>query len=311
MRFFLAFCLLIPTGLFAPVAEAETDARLQVSILPTEQPTGRPDVGNLAKSALPLVLDRLIPVQSRGRANGLPMPHHLLSRVVPGQDQTLVEFNARKVFNLLQRHQIPSIMVWPKFSLILKVQNQYGSSMQQSEQLLYERAADIATRWGIQLADNSPSLVISWRWLSDMNQMVVMVRGNSRLQEYSETRQLGPGDPLDVVASWLQEIMLRARDAYATDNDTSPGLAAARPQPTNITEQRLVFDRFMSLGEQAVMEAGLRSDSRVSALIPVEFSAHREVYRLLLKDSSDDWLVSWFARRGMVLQRTSEGWLGH
>jgi len=303
------FLLIFFTVLFSVNAEAAPDDRLLVFIPETGLPASRPDFSSLANSALPVIWDRLIPRSKRTGAVALQATANLVSRIVPGQDKTLVEFNGPEVFRLLKSKNIPRIKTLPKFNLRLKVQSNFGYSMQQSQQLLYQQAGEIAEKWGILLTTKAPALVVSWRWLNEMNQVALMVRGNTRLREYSEVRQLELGDPVDVLGAWLQEVMLNARDAYAVDDIIDqPGLQV---QHTDIAEKFLVFDRIMPLSEQVVMETGLRSDSRVFALIPKRFSAQLQRYRLLLKGNDDAWLTAWFARRGIVLQPIPRGWQGH
>jgi len=301
--------LLALAALFSVNADAASDDRLLVFIPETGQSASRPDFSSLAKSAQPVIWDRLIPRRKRTGADVLPATANLVSRIVPGQETTLVEFNGPEVFSLLEANHIPYIKTLPRFNLRLKVQSNFGYSMQQSEQVLYQQAGEIAKKWGILLTTKAPSLVISWRWLNEMNQVALMVRGNTQLQEYSEVRQLELGDPADVLGAWLQEVLLNARDAYAVDGTTDqPGMEV---QATDITEKLLVFDRFMPLGEQVVMETGLRSDPRVFALIPKRFSAQLQLYRLLLRGHDDAWLTAWFARRGTALQPIPEGWQSH
>jgi len=301
--------LIFLAALFSVNAAAASDDRLSVFIPETGQPASRPDFSSLANSALPVIWDRLIPRSKRTGADALPATANLVSRIVPEQDKTLVEFNGPEVFSLLKANHIPRIKSLPRFNLRLKVQSNFGYSMQQSQQLLYQQAGEIAEKWGILLTTKAPALLISWRWLNEMNQVALMVRGNTRLREYSEVRQLELGDPVDVLGAWLQEVMLNARDAYAVDDTIDqPGLQA---QPTNIAEKFLVFDRVMPLSEQVVMETGLRADPRVFALIPKRFSAQLQRYRLLLKGNDDAWLTAWFARRGIALQPIPGGWQGH
>jgi hypothetical protein len=292
------------------LAMASSDPRLQVSIPQSNQLLSRPPIEDMAQAAAPLLWDRLIPRKVRRQADALPVTSKLVSRIIPARDETLVVFNASAVFHLLQQAGLPHIRIPPRFNLKLMMKNSSGSPMGQSEQLLYKEAGDLAEHWGITLEEKAPALVLAWQWLNlEGDQATLTVRGNSKLAEYTETRLLPPADPVEALRGWLEEVLLRARDAYAVS--VSGQQVEGDGQDAIYVEEILIFDRPMSLGEQVVIESGLKSDRRVRAVIPKTFSARRQVYTLILEGYDDSWLADWFQRRGMVLKLTAEGWVAH
>lgn len=293
---------------FAAVADGDT--RMQVHVPRQDGDAGQSDLNALTKRALPTLWDRLVPQAQRARADALPSSVGLLSRIVPGDDGAMVEFNRQAVFQALQEAGIDYLASPPQFALVIHVANSAGQPMPQSETLLMRYAHDIAPRWGIELADTAPSLVMSWRWIGD-TQVMLGVRGNSRLQEFTETRDLPAGsDPLETLQAWQQEVLLKARDVYAQP------MAAAMPKGAALHEKAVwvtVVDHVMSLSEQVTLEDALRHDPRVQALIPYSYSRQRIRYRLLLKSDNGNWLSEWFSQRGFRPEAVGNGggWLIH
>ncbi|MFQ5354888.1 MAG: hypothetical protein ACE5DY_00120 [Mariprofundaceae bacterium] len=299
--------LVVLLGLLPSAAQGNADSRLQVSLTQEGQVLRRPPIEDMVRSSLPTLWDRLIPRNHRAQADRLAASSKLVSRIVPGRELSLVVFNASAVFYLLKQSRLPYIPSSPYFNLKIVVENSFGSPMKQSQQLLHQRALEIAEQWGIGLAETAPALVITWRWLNQSNQVEMSVRGNTRLQEYTEVQLLPPGDPANALSQLLEEVMLKARDAYAVNTR----IRQTETQQKNISniEGTLIINRPMSLSEQVVIESGLESERRVKVLIPESYTPQRQSYRLILRSQDDTWLAPWFRRRGMALSLTPEGWL--
>jgi len=257
--------------------------------------------------ALPQLWDRIVPWEMRSQADSITPSYSLVARIIPTDEQTVVEFNGKTVFRTLKGHHIPAIIIAPRFHLVLKMRNSAGLEMGQTQILLMQKAKDLATKWGIELADNAPSVVIVWQWLGNQ-QIMLTLRGNSRLQEFSETRTITDADPLPVLSDWLRVTLLKARDAYAFDAD-SPG----NPKTADATFNQqitLTVDRATSLMAQVALEDALNNDPRVHRVLPVNLGATRQRYLLLLEGTDSNWLPEWFERRGYRLTALPEGgWL--
>ena len=191
-------------------------------------------------------------------------------------------------------------------------------------------------------------MCLQWRWL-DSGQVSQGLRGTTRLGEFQEARMLAPGDPLPQLQQWLLEILVKARDAYATGITTesaTPNVLATPGQPgfdiyghplvnTDIYSTPFAdlyadpyantvpavpviadhgilirVERQASLPEQVLFEDDLRRDPRVISLRPIQLSHAIRQYRLELKDEQDEqWLSQWFAWHGLSLSPTADGWL--
>ncbi|HKJ83989.1 MAG TPA: hypothetical protein VJ961_08245 [Mariprofundaceae bacterium] len=307
-------CGMLLALLFMPLAAtAATDMRMQVHVPKQEGESGQSDLTDLAKRALPVLWDRLIPQAERAKADALPASVGLLSRIVPGDDGALVEFNRQAVFQTLRDAGIDYLASSPQLSLVIHVANSSGTGMPQSETLLRQYAESIAPRWGIELAKTAPSLVLSWRWVDD-TRVMFSARGNSRLQEFTETRTLpAGGDPLESLKAWLQQVLLKARDAYVQTAATGAVSQGAMPAGDGQMVWITVTDHAMSLSEQVTLEDALHHDPRVKALIPYSYSREKIRYRLRLTTANGDWLSDWFSQRGFSAEAMSDGggWLIH
>jgi len=284
---------------------AETDARMRVD-LPAEEAGATADVGKLVAQALPILWDRVVPRAARSRADAVPADYRLMLRLKPGRQRTTVEFNPRAVFRTLAERQIPFIPAPPRLRLVIRARNAAGMEMTQTEAQLLEHARTTAARWGIVLTDDAPALVLEWRWLTDRDVML-NARGTSRLPEFSETRALQGGDPLPELAAWLEEVLLKARDAhaFAAGEQTPAAVATEGEYPRAI----LTIRRDAPLAAQVALEEALTHDPRVRRLIPLELSRSRQRYAIETRNAAA-WLPDWFARRGLGLTQLPDGeWL--
>lgn len=291
-----------------PLWAKVNDARLRIVIPVKDMPDARmAGTKQALRLAWPRLLDRIVPHPMRSRADAIAPGYALIARIIPGRKQTVVEFNGNTVFRALKKHHISAIITAPRFHLVLHIRNSNGLEMRQTEILLMNTAKDFAPVWGIELADNAPGIVAVWQWL-DNQHVMLSVRGNSRLQEFSETRVITDADPLPKLSDWLEEILIKARDAYALDANhvETPHVAGAE------VEQQLILtiDRKTQLMAQVALEDALGNDPRVRRVLPVSLSVTHQRYLLLLKGTDSSWLREWFKRRGYRLVALPKGgWL--
>jgi len=285
----------------------ETDSRLTVLLVGEEGLQDSSDADLFLKRALPILWDRIIPVEQRSRAKGLPANSRLVARIVPGREETVVEFHGERVFEMLRAKQIPAIVTPPRFHLQISVQNNYGHEMQQTSILLDEEAERLAPEHGIQLNDNGAGLVLAWRWL-DALQVELSVRGQSRLGEFVETREISDADSFPVLKVWLEDVLLRARDAYAYDAQSLSNIPAeGGTQPFDGYGIELVVQRGSNLLGQVALEESLAHDPRVRQVLPLSLSHGEQRYRVKLEGSDTSWLGEWFDRRGYRIDRLADG----
>lgn len=283
------------------------DARLTVVLSVDANQQGAPDVSQLLKAALPVLWDRIVPVANRRSADRLGNDSRMVARIIPGPQTTLVQFNGETVFAALREAHIPAIITSPDFHLMISMHNAAGQDMQQTSQLLMAEAARVAPIDGIDLSDSGDGLVLTWNWL-DTRRVQLSVRGQSRLGEFSEIRTITRADPLPALQSWLDNILLRARDAYAYAAQTPAtgpgGTATQASEAFNIT---LVVQRSGSLMEQVALEDSLTNDPRVQGLIPLTLSPNMQRYELQLQGSDTSWLSEWFTHHGYRMDQLPDG----
>ncbi len=290
-----------------PGHAAEDDARLKIALTDTALQQGGPDVRTLLNSALPVLWDRLVPRVQRGMADAIAADSRMVARIVPGSEQTLIEFNGERVFAALKKAHIAAIVSEPRFHVLLDVRNDIGQQMQQTRILLEETLAQLASPYGMAFSDNGAGLVLQWRWL-DISHVELSVRGQSRLGEFSEVREITAADPLPVLQQWLQDVLLKARDAYASgislDADGGPLPAA------DSSSIELIVARDSRLLEQVALEESLSHDVRVRNVLPLTLSRGERRYRVQIEGADTRWLGEWFSRRGYALIKQADGiWL--
>ncbi len=268
---------------------------------------GLADTRLALRLALPHLWDRIVPQDMRSRASTIAPNYALVARIVPGDQQIVVDFNGKAVFRTLRENHIPAILMIPRFHLVLKMYNSAGFEMNQTQALLMQDAKNVAPKWGIELVDNAPSIIVTWKWL-DNQRLMLSLRGNSRLHEFSAIHVMTDADPLPAISAWLQELMLKARDAYAFDVDSADNINTVT---TEINQQlTLVIDRKNSLMAQVVLEDALNDDPRVRRVLPVSLGVMRQRYMLLLEGTDSSWLPEWFEHRGYRLVALPKGgWL--
>lgn len=277
------------------------------------------DIQSAAQLALPRLWDRLVTQRGRNAVTGKINALQFLQRATPTDSGVIITFSKKRVLAYLEANDLPFIEEQPSLHLEIQLHNKTGQSMGQSASLLQMYAANAAVDWGISLDGYGHSLILQWRWL-DQQQVNLVVRGTSKLGEFSETRRLGAGDPVLQLSQWLVEVLLRARDAnvltvaepvaVAPDDLGVPGMPV-QPLPGEPQEKfvLLTLERRASLAEQVLFEDELKRDPHVIDLLLYRVNRDVQQYRLHLNDSDDSWLTEWFGQRGMELTSVVEGWV--
>ena len=310
----LVLLLLMPQ-----LAMAANDPRMTVELLADDEKGQsveylHSNIRKAADLALPALWNRLVLQSARSQIPKRVKAVLFLQRATPHENGVTVTFNQKRVVAYLEKHEIPHIANQPAWNLSVQLSNASGRSMPQSAAMLKERAAAMAKEWGYAIDAADESLVLHWRWL-DSQQIALSIRGTSKLGELSETRMVSSGDPFRQLEPWLSEVLLKARNAYAsnaavatpvtTTDTTSTQPAAVQPQAF----LTLNLERQASLPEQVLFEEELRRDPRILDFSLKQVNRDGQQYRLHLKGSDDQWLVHWFKRRGLTLTPTIEGWV--
>lgn len=317
-------------------AGAATDPRMQVDVLADDKGMQldelHANIQQAAELALPGLWKRIIPRQARGSIPGKVNVLRFMQRATPTENGVSITFHSDRVLNYLKANDLPYIEQEPVWNLSIQLRNESGRAMSLSTSLLLSYAERSAADWGYKLDESGHSLIMLWQWL-DHEQVNLTVRGTSRLGEFSDTRMFAAGDPLPQLEEWLTEILLKARDTHAepqTDIATAPSpgempeiiagasqhqdtaSAQAAEQSLTAAQQEyflLSMERQASLPEQVLFEDDLKYDPRIIHLSLSRVSKDMQQYRLLLKGSDHQWLIEWFAQRGLELSRTQEGWV--
>jgi len=296
----LCLCLLLNLG----VAQAQEDPRFNISINFEDGKT--PSLREQVKQALPILWDRIITQQARQAMPRNIKAMALLRRVHPEQGGSIIQFSPERVWARLEQENIPHIRTLPSFNLRIELINAFGSSMQGSENEILAYAHEQSDALGVQLKANAPLLAIRIQWLDDV-QVQLSARGQSRLSEFSETRNLDMGEPFVQLKGWVIQTMIRARDAYAWHE-------TATTDATNVNNDlalslHLLIEQEASLPEQIALETALKADPRVQSILPSYLNYRSREYIIQLKQNDDSWIADWFAQRGMVATPNAQGWL--
>ena len=311
--------------LFSQLPAYAADARMQVNVLAEVEDVEvswlHAHVREAADLALPQLWARIVPQYAHKQIPNRVKAVRFMQKAMPDDAGINITFHQQRVLNYLKAHHLPYIAEQPAFNVVIQLYNKDGRPMGESSNELFDYAVSEAGRWGYRVDDQAASLVLFWRWLDD-KQVSLSVRGNSRLSEFSEMRRLASGDPLEQLKVWMSDVLLKARDAHiesTTVETNDVKLAPDQNNPLNgLAEQALVksdvellltIQREVSLADQVLFEDDLRQDPRILKLSLRQVNREGQQYRLQLNGSDDQWLVQWFARRGMTLIPTTEGWV--
>jgi len=298
---FLCLCILLNLS----VAQAQEDPRFNIAINFEDGTT--PSLSEQVKQALPILWDRIITQQARPTMPKNIKAMTLLRRVRPQQGGSIIQFSPERVWTRLEKEGIPHIRTLPVFNLRVELINAFGSSMQGSENEVLAYAHEQSATLGIQLKPNAPLLAIRIQWLDDI-QVQLSARGQSRLSEFSETRNLDMGDPFIQLKSWVIQTMMRARDAYVWQSEVVADANNAADELAALSFH-LLIEQAASLPEQIALETALKADPRVQSILPNYLNYRSREYVIQLKQNDDSWIADWFAQRGMVATPNTQGWL--
>ncbi|MDX8389628.1 MAG: hypothetical protein R8M38_03965 [Mariprofundaceae bacterium] len=287
----IAFTLLL---LVSPLSMA--DERLEVVL------TDHLKVSGAVEKALPILWQRLLPIAANGTMEPVADAQRLMRRIVPGHESILVGFDRDAVFHYLRQHDIPYLVVQPAFHLTLEMLNSLGDSMPQSQALISEHAKSLAMQWGITLDERAPRLSLTWQWLAN-HEIELRVLTTGKMVEFSEMRPANAEDPLTQLNQWLEEVLLKARDAYAYQPSEQADLMGTFPGI-----QLLTIERVLSLSAQVEIEHALQADPRITIMLPYQYAHQHQRYQLQL-NGDDHWLADWFAQRHYHLAKVDHGWV--
>lgn len=300
----------------------ETDSRMMVELHAADVPADEApnllsDIPGMAKIAIAKLWDRLVPQARRADMKDTDAMA-LLQRAVPtGDGGLMLVFSHDRVAQYLQAQGIAFPAQAPHFDLVVHLTNPAGMAMPQSAALLMDYAKQQAARWGYVIDPHGDPLDLSWRWL-DPQQVSLSVHGNPRLADSQEIRTLAAGDPMPQIQAWMDDVMLKARDAYAAPPATQPAAVQPTPPPaptataeTGPQTLELTISGKATLAEQVLFEQALASDPHVASLQLSHVDANSRQYLLRLRRGGEGWLPAWFASRGMQATPTVEGWLAH
>jgi len=306
-------------------AVAAADARMQVDVVAETEAVEvswlHANVREAAALALPQLWGRIVPQYALGMIPKRVKAVRFMKKASPTETGIRITFHQQRVLNYLKAHALPYVAEQPALNVVIQLYNEDGRPMGETTNALLELANNEADAMGYRIDDQGASLVLFWRWLDD-RQVSLSVRGNSKLSEYAETRMVTTADPLEQLKVWMSEVLLKARDAYievtvveteglelAPDQFNPLNDLAMQPITKPEVELLLTIQRETSLADQVLFEQDLRQDPHILELSLRQVNRDGQQYRLQLKGSDDQWLTQWFARRGMTLIPTIEGWV--
>ena len=305
------------------------DARMQVDVLAETQHVEvqwlHANVRKAAALALPQLWARIVPQDAQALIPKRIKALRFLQKATPTNAGIRITFHQKRVLNYLKNNNLPYIAQQPVLNVVLQLYNEDGRPMRETANALLDFAISDAPVHGYRVDEQGAALVLLWRWL-DYKQVSLSLRGHSKLAEFTETRYLNAGDPLAQIQPWMAQVLLQARDAYAeggasasvdgretgtlqTASEQNIPIVKLAPMPKAEVALRLMVHRTASLLDQVLFEDELMQDPRILDLSLRQVNKESQQYSLQLKGSDDQWLTQWFARRGMTLTPTIEGWV--
>ena len=297
----LFFALLFSS--MASLAQATEDARFQVE-LHFEASGVTPPIQEQVKQALPILWQRLIPQSAR-----LNMPQHisamsLLRSIHPQGLRSIVTFNGARVRSFLASKQIPFIPTQPSFHITLDILDTLGRHQRQQEDILYNKLAEQAADFGVQLHARAPALKLQVQWLNDRQFYITMDQAGHHLQHQQNSPQRNISASRQLQQMLLQA-MLEARDQFAQQPATSEQNAPDN-QHINLT---LRIENMAPLSDQIALESDLAADSHTVSITPILIQAGSRTYQWIVNTTATTWLSAWFAQRGMHATTDGTVWL--
>ncbi len=300
------------------------------------------DIRMAARKALPVLWRRVVPAADLPRAPSAAQALRLLRRAIPTADGVRIEFDKARTRAMLEKEGVGFIADAPRWAVSLRLSDWRGRPMRRLERALQQRLGPLMEALGIVADPAGEPLALTWTWLGP-TQAALRVRGPAG--ETAETRWLGKvgAEEADVqeVARWMEEALMRARDALAAGGDDGAFEGdAAMPAPVTMTPagdpyasdpyandpyamvratpsalrlaSRLTVEDDAGLADRVMFEEALRRQARVASVTPEWLDAVRRVYRVRLRRPGDAWLGEWLRQRGFAVERDDAGgWLAH
>ncbi|MDX8401911.1 MAG: hypothetical protein R8K47_04700 [Mariprofundaceae bacterium] len=311
-----------PDPRFVVELQADPEAGLELAEL-------HADIRAAVRKALPLLWRRVLPAEDQANAPSPAGAIRLLRRATPTPSGVRVEFDKARVRAMVEQAGLGFIPEAPRWSVTLRLTGLRGGPMPGVAAALRDRLATMMPSLGIVPDPAGATLKLHWQWLGP-RQAALRVRGETPLDGMAETRFLPSGDPLPELARWMEDALLRVRDAAAVrPREAAPAAAlpapvaalpadayaalagdayaaAAAPDPLAL---ELTVEGGAGLADQVMFEEALRGAPEVVSLVPVLLSPERRVYRIRLRRPGDGWLEEWLRGRGFLSRRDERGWL--
>ncbi len=297
LTFFVALVFLVAFSSVQAVA-VENDARFHIH-LPQEEKRGL-TVYEAMTLALPVLWQRVVPVQSLEKANTLKGSTSLVLQFKQSNRGVSLVFNPVQVQTYLQRNHIMMIPERPYWNLSIGVQRFVEPDMSMAEELM-SFSHNISDKFGFQLGAHGRKLHLSFSQVLDVygeTNIQVEVQGAFSSDVLSEQVQPERGYLSYQLQSWVKSILLEIRDAYSLGtiqfNDDASSIYIA------VTSD-------LTLASQVSLEQLLRKQPAVKSVIPILLQKASKQYRVILRDTDDSWVESWFASYGMTALKQPQG----
>ncbi|MDQ6950474.1 MAG: hypothetical protein Q9M26_02280 [Mariprofundales bacterium] len=262
---------------------------------------------------LGLVLDRLLSRAERNRVvtvgGGAMKAERYLSKVLPQSSQVQFTFRHQMLLDALRARGLHPIAVLPTMALHFTMEGVQGQRMPKTEQQLQQQATVLAARWGIALTADGTPLILRWNWLDDQWISLTVESDNPELATLGGEHLTQSQPPMAQFGDWLERILLRARDGGAQLVAVPVVVDGYSAVAGSLVTIDLIVNHAASLAEQVGLEQVLVAQPQVRALTLRRLSHAEQEYRLQVRGT--DWIIPWFASRGMQAKRTDRGWLVH
>ncbi len=350
-RSLLAGLCLLAIQPFAFAADARMQVDVVAETEQVEVSWLHANVRKAAALALPQLWQRIVPRSAHGLIPKRIKAIQFLEKASPTASGMRISFHQQRVMLYLKKHKLPYIAQQPALNIVLQVYNQAGQPMSQTANALLANATHLAKPLGYRIDDQGASLVLLWRWLDRQrvslnlrgNSKLKEFSETRRLRAGDPLKQLQPWlhevllkardayvEQVEQVETPLGAVQAEAGTGTAlasggqhgitglpTQESSSAAVIAAglNTPPVAVTHSPLTLilrvQRQASLPDQVLLEDELQQDPRILNLSLRQVNQQGQQYRLQLKGSDDQWLAAWFARRGMTLTPTIEGWVAH
>lgn len=301
------FVLLLLSQLFSltPAWAEGADARFHVRVY-SEDSSARLTVNDAMRLALPTLWQRVVPRQGLKQAAKLKGRTSLVLQFKADKRWVDLVFNPVQVQRYLAGFGVAMITPQPKWDLDVQVIG-FGQDDANLARELMNYSYAKADKRGFLITPNGRKLNLIFQPAVDVygeSVIKVDVQGAFTDDVLVETQQVTRGYLSYQLQVWLEDILLSIRDAYSLSTlnfkDTSK-------------EVVVTIESNLPLTYQVALEEALVQQAQVVSVVPVLLQKMRKQYRIVMKDSDDTWLESWFSVYGMTAVRqplgSSSQWL--